>query len=411
MNRKRNTIALVLLAAIAMVAMAAASGCNAQPTPLKPTPTAGTSGGRLPAGETIVADGRVRPARSADLTVAAAGAVTELLVAEGDAVKKDQPLLRLDSRRQTAALTQAEAALAAAKAAQAGAQAGMAKAQAALVMLKAGARSEDVAVARAAVQIAEAELNRVLAGADPSQFIAAKATMDKAARAVQQAQFAYDHSAAGTNGPEALRLEQATIDFEAAKGQYDQLVLLPRGADVAVARARLVQAQAALALAMAGPRSEAIKAAGADVDSAEAAANGAAAVVLSAEAAVAQARAALADTELRAPFDGIVAVLGVKLGETAGAGSIAVRLGDPSAWLVDTTDLTELNIVKLSEGSVATLTLDAIPGLTLTGKVSRIRPYGEAKQGDIVYTVTVMPDRQDPRLRWNMTAKVSLETR
>jgi HlyD family secretion protein len=78
---------------------------------------------------------------------------------------------------------------------------------------------------------------------------------------------------------------------------------------------------------------------------------------------------------------------------------------------VDTTDLTELNITKLGEGSAATLTLDAIPGLTLTGKVSRIRPYGETRQGDIVYAVTVVPDRQDPRLRWNMTVKVSLETK
>jgi HlyD family secretion protein len=147
------------------------------------------------------------------------------------------------------------------------------------------------------------------------------------------------------------------------------------------------------------------------VAAAEAYANGAVATVSNAEAAVVLAKAALADTELRAPFDGVVAMLGLQVGETAGAGSIAVRLGDPSVWLVDTTDLTELNIIKLSEGSAATLTLDAIPGLTLTGKVSRIRPYGETRQGDIVYAVTVVPDRQDPRLRWNMTVKVSLETK
>jgi HlyD family secretion protein len=408
MNKRGSVIVLLLLATLAI---AAASGCNAQPTPVKPTPTAVTSGGRPPAGETIIADGRVRPARSADLSVAAAGAVTELLIAEGDAVKKDQPLLRLDSRRQTAALTQSQAVLTGAQAAQAGAQAAMAKAQAALAALKAGARTEDIAVARAAVQIAEAELNRVLTGADPSQVIVAKATMDKAARAVQQAQFAFDHSSAGTNGLESLRLEQATIDYEAAKGQYDQLGLLPRAADVTVARARLVQTQAALAATLAGPRPEAIKAAEADVAAAEAYANGAVATVSNAEAAVVLAKAALADTELRAPFDGVVAMLGLQVGETAGAGSIAVRLGDPSVWLVDTTDLTELNIIKLSEGSAATLTLDAIPGLTLTGKVSRIRPYGETRQGDIVYAVTVVPDRQDPRLRWNMTVKVSLETK
>ena len=76
------------------------------------------------------------------------------------------------------------------------------------------------------------------AGADPSQLIAAKAAVDKAARAVQQAQFAFDHSSMGTNGPESLRLEQATIDYEAAKAQYDQLAQLPRSTDLTVARAR-----------------------------------------------------------------------------------------------------------------------------------------------------------------------------
>ena len=30
-------------------------------------------------------------------------------------------------------------------------------------------------------------------------------------------------------------------------------------------------------------------------------------------------------------------------------------------------------------------------------------------RGDIVYTVVVTPGRQDARLRWNMTVKVSLE--
>jgi HlyD family secretion protein len=406
MDRTPGATALVLLAA---VSMAVSSGCNAQPTPVKPTPTAGTSGGRLPAGETVISDGRVRPSSAADLTVAAVGTVTELLVAEGAAVKKDQLLLRLDARRQTAAVAQTDAALARAKASQVRAGAVLARAQAGLALLKAGPRAEDIAVARAAVQIAEAELSRVQAGADATQLVVAKAAVDKASRAVQQAQFAYDHSSRDANGPESLRLEQATIDYDAAKAQYAQLTQLPKAADLAVARAQVAQAQAALTLAQAGPRPEAVKAAESDVAAAEADVSGAAADAASVEAAMALAKAVLADTELRAPFDGVVAMLGVRPGEMASAGTVAVRLGDPSLWLVETQDLTELNIVKLSEGTAASMTLDAIPGLTLTGKVTSIRPYGETRQGDIVYAVTVLPDRQDPRLRWNMTVKVSLE--
>ena len=45
----------------------------------------------------------------------------------------------------------------------------------------------------------------------------------------------------------------------------------------------------------------------------------------------------------------------------------------------------------------------------MTGHVVQIKGYGENKQGDIVYTVVVKLDQQDERLRWNMTAKVSVD--
>ena len=86
-----------------------------------------------------------------------------------------------------------------------------------------------------------------------------------------------------------------------------------------------------------------------------------------------------------------------------------MRLADTATWQIETTDLTELNIVNVSEGTPVTMTFDAIPGLELPGKVSKIRSFGESKQGDIVYTVIVTPTQPDPRLRWNMTAKVTME--
>ena len=54
------------------------------------------------------------------------------------------------------------------------------------------------------------------------------------------------------------------------------------------------------------------------------------------------------------------------------------------------------------------VTFDALPGLELSGHVSRIKPFGDSRQGDIVYTVVVAPDQRDARLRWNMTAKVTI---
>jgi HlyD family secretion protein len=48
--------------------------------------------------------------------------------------------------------------------------------------------------------------------------------------------------------------------------------------------------------------------------------------------------------------------------------------------------------------------------LTLAGRVKRVEGLGITRQGDITYTVIVVLDRQDPRLRWNMTAAVAIES-
>lgn len=113
-------------------------------------------------------------------------------------------------------------------------------------------------------------------------------------------------------------------------------------------------------------------------------------------------------TELRAPMDGTVAFLDVKVGEHALLGTVLVRIADESAWVVRSDDLTELSIVRVRVGDQAVLTFDGIPGLEIPGKVTMIRPYGEKKRGDITYTVTITPDRWDDRLRWMMTAQIAI---
>jgi HlyD family secretion protein len=86
-----------------------------------------------------------------------------------------------------------------------------------------------------------------------------------------------------------------------------------------------------------------------------------------------------------------------------------VQLADVSNWQIETDDLTELSIVRVSVGDAVAITFDAIPDLELAGKVVRIKSFGENKQGDITYTVIIQPNQQDERLRWNMTASVAIE--
>lgn len=130
-------------------------------------------------------------------------------------------------------------------------------------------------------------------------------------------------------------------------------------------------------------------------------------VVLEAQLKAAQAK--VAAFSVTAPFDGVVAELNARAGNSISAGEIVVTVADFSSWRIETTDLTEIDVVELSEGGPVTITLDAIPGTTLNGVIESISQTYEEKQGDVVYGVTVALDDGDPLLRWGMTAVVNFE--
>jgi HlyD family secretion protein len=120
-------------------------------------------------------------------------------------------------------------------------------------------------------------------------------------------------------------------------------------------------------------------------------------------------RASLANAELSAPISGTITKLDVKVGETATVGAKVVTIADFSKWVVKTTDLTEIDVVKVGQGQTVKVALDAIPGVTLTGKVESIGQSYSEKQGDIVYEVTIVLDDTHLELRWGMTAEVTFE--
>ena len=187
----------------------------------------------------------------------------------------------------------------------------------------------------------------------------------------------------------------AQAQIRQAQAQLDSLKAPPRAADLATAQAELRRAQAQLNLLQAGVRPETVRAAEADL--------------ASAQAALQEARSALSETELKAPFAGIVAEITPVAGEQVGTGAVVVRLADLSAWQIETDDLTELDVVKVKKGTPASVTFDALPGVELAGKVVQIKPIGAKKQGDMTYTVVIRPDQHEDRLYWNMTATVTIE--
>ena len=386
----------------------------------------------------IISEGRVLPANRATLSMPASGTVEELAIQEGAQVSAGQLLLRLAAPRQEAALAQAEAEVGQAQAQVAAlkagprppevaaAQAAVESAQGQLDRLQAGSRPEDIAAAEAELAAAQASLQQVLEGAGEQQQIAASNDLLNAEAALKQAQAAYDQIKGNPDAglmPQALQLEQATNAYNASKARLTDLQQGARPGTIAAARAQVQRAQAALAAVKAPPRPADLATTQAEVKRAQAqldllqAGNppetiaAAEAAAKAAEAGVTQAEAALAENELRAPFAGTVAALDVKVGEEVTSGAPLVQLGDLATWQVETTDLTELNVVNVRVGDSAQISFDALPGVVLPGHVTSIKSYGESKQGDITYTVVIQPDRQDSRLRWNMTASVSIDAR
>jgi HlyD family secretion protein len=127
-----------------------------------------------------------------------------------------------------------------------------------------------------------------------------------------------------------------------------------------------------------------------------------------AESRLAEAQTALVQTEVRAPFAGTVADVAVDAGEQAIAGQTIVTIGDTAGWLIETTDLTELEVVRVAVGDRATITFEALPDVMVEGTVERIQVRGTSEAGGVVFAVALRPDLNDPALRWGMSATVRI---
>src|SRR4051812_943267 len=120
------------------------------------------------------------------------------------------------------------------------------------------------------------------------------------------------------------------------------------------------------------------------------------------------AQAALRQTELRAPIAGTVANVDVAVGEQVTAGETIASIGDFTAWVVETTDVSELDVTRIAIGDRATLTFTGLPGVEATGAVDSIQVRGTTTSGQVNFAVTIRPDTFLPQLRGTMTATVSI---
>lgn len=100
------------------------------------------------------------------------------------------------------------------------------------------------------------------------------------------------------------------------------------------------------------------------------------------------ARLQLNYTEIRAPFDGIVAQRHVRIGNMIEQNSTAFRVTtyDP---LIVRLHVPERELNKLASEQTAQLRVDALPGKTFTGVVDRVSPVVDAGTGTFAVTIAI----------------------
>lgn len=376
---------LILLLVIPAIILTACGGQEAVPTPqpdLVPV-------------DVVIAEGHLVPNDDLSLAFTVRGQVAEILVQEGQMVRQGDVLVRLSDREP------AEAALAAAQLELVTAQqaydefvrtAGLGRAEAWQAYM-------DAQVVRADAAREWEDLN---VDSIDDRIVDREADVKDRQEELDDAQKEFDKYA--DLDKDNSKRKKAEDDLERAQEDYNQAVrdLEEEIRDRDMVRATLDQALAVEAeakhqydLSLDGPNTEQLASLEARLKNAKAQ--------------QASGEATLSNYELTAPFNGEVMEINVSVNEMVGPETRAVIVADTSQWFIETSDLTELEVVDVAEGQRVSILADALPDVEMSGVVEDISKSFKSQGGDILYTVRIKVDDVDPRMRWGMTVEVTFE--
>lgn len=164
---------------------------------------------------------------------------------------------------------------------------------------------------------------------------------------------------------------------------------------IAAEKASVAQAQAQLNLTLAGSTSQDIAAQQAAVAQAQANAQ--------------SIQVKIAKASLTAPIAGVVTVQNAKVGQTAAAGQTITSLISSGNLEIDA-NIPETDIGKIKIGNPVSITFDAFPGETFTGKIFYIDPAQTIVSGVVDYKVKASLDKSDSRVKSGLTANLTIQT-
>jgi multidrug resistance efflux pump len=391
MNRK-NWIFLIFGLVVVVVLTV---GCSifskdedtaSQPTEAVPTVTSDNG---------VISEGSLIPKEDKYLGFMSGGEVEEVTVKKGDLVNEGQVLARLSGREQAqAALDAANLELLNAQQAyddlqrlvditRTTAWQDLISADDAVIVTERAWEAIDTEETQTAIEEAEIEV------ADTKKVLTdAQETFDKYKDLPEDNQ---------TRKDAQTELDQAQKDYDEAVRKRDELI---NARDIAqanyeAAQAAQVEAQYVYDNLQTGPDPDQLALADARLKHANTQ--------------VIAAQTALDTFDLKAPFTGTVVDVSIIPGQVIAPGNWAFLLADFSEWYVETIDLTEMDVVKITDGMRVSIIPDALKDIQLTGTVVEIGQAPGQASGDIVYTARIKLDETDPLLRWGMTMEVTFE--
>jgi HlyD family secretion protein len=404
--------------------------------------------------QTVLSTGQVVSSTDLNLGFEGSGVVTQVLVTEGNQVKAGQTLATLDQSSAEAALTTAEG--------------GLAQAQANYEKVVQGSTNTQIAVTQQAVYAAQVSLGNAttsLATTKSQQAtavknayntllntsitaIAASGNTDTVTPIVTgtytgasigvynislystgsglQFQISGLESGSGNvrSQPTLMGTLGLYIQFNSMPAVGDtwtvsipntyastyvanynayQSALQTQAADISAAQGAVQSAQSALDQAQANLNNELAQASSADIDAAKA-------QVLSAQGQVDSAQVNLDHTILKAPADGTITQVDIKVGEQATALQEVMVLQDVGDLHAEA-DVSEADIASLQPGQSVDYTFDALgPDRHFSGTVLTINPASTVISGVVNYLVkATLPNIPDikPGMTANMTVLVA----
>ncbi len=120
------------------------------------------------------------------------------------------------------------------------------------------------------------------------------------------------------------------------------------------------------------------------------------------------AKQALQDYSVTAPFSGVISTVPVQEGELVTSNTVLATLITEKQFAE--ISLNEVDVAKIKIGQKVTLTFDAIPDLSMSGKVAEIDSTGMVSQGVVTYIVKVSFDTQDNRIKPAMSVSAAIIT-